>query len=143
MLKPLPPKCKAIAEFRINNPTLTQAEVAKYFGLTPGRISSVLNMPAVKRHYPILMKQRVESMAPMALQAYQELVNQKDNLQVREKAAAKVLTESGVFDAPTVNVKTELTFTNVREMQEIVKRAAAHPDLIVDAEVISEQDTPE
>lgn len=139
----LPTRSKAIAEYRLQNPTLNQQEIANHFGVTPGRISQVLNSIAVRQHYPILARRRVENtMLPLATQAYEELLAQKDNLAVREKASQVILRETGVFDVPTVKIEASLTFERVREIQEFVQKAAADASPILDAEVISESDNP-
>jgi transcriptional regulator with XRE-family HTH domain len=140
-MKPLPPKCKAIAEYRIQNPTLNQHEIAKALNVTPGRISQVLNSAQVRKHYPLLARRRLEDTAvAKAAKAYEELIDQTQNLQVREKASHVILKEFGVFEAPDVRIEGEITLRSVRELEQIVQRVSGTPQDAIEAEIVEPQD---
>jgi hypothetical protein len=139
----LPTRARAIAEYYISNPTLKYTEIAKQFGVTPGRIGQVLRSRKVIERFPILARRIVQSkLLPMALDAYEKVIAQDQNLQVKEKAAGKVLSESGVFDAPTIRVEGEITLRNVRELEQIVRKAVDLPQEIIEAEVIEPENPP-
>jgi DNA-binding MarR family transcriptional regulator len=142
-MKPLPKRCKEIADYRIQNPTLNQHEIAKVFNVTPGRVSQVLNSLQVRKHYPLLARRRLEDTAiAKAAKAYEELIDQTQNLQVREKASHAVLKEFGVFEAPDVRIAGDIRLVDVRSLEQIVRKAVDLPQEIIEAEVIEPENPP-
>lgn len=133
---------RKVLALRFQHPDWTQGQIGKEVGITASRVGAILNHPRILAVMPLIARQRISGMVPDAVQAYQELINQKENLQVREKAANKVLTEKKVLDAPTVRIESEITLRSVCELQEIVRKAsdAGFSD-VVEADIIP--DTPE
>jgi hypothetical protein len=127
----------AIAEYYIANPTKLHAEIAKEFNLSPARISQILRHPRITALYPLLARRRVQNkILPKAIHAYEELVDQTQNLAVREKAAGTILKSERVLDAPTMHIEANLTLHDVRSLQNIVKQASELPEPVYDAEVV-------
>lgn len=130
---------RKVLSLRFEHPDWTNIQIGKECGITGSRVGAILNHPRVIAAMPLIARQHLSSYVPNALRAYKELVDQKENLQVREKAANKVLTEKKVLDAPTVKVEAEITHKHVHELQEIVRKAANEGfGDIVDAEVVKE-----
>lgn len=139
-MKELPKRCNEIVTYFLTNPNAKQHEIAKHFGITQGRVSTVLRSPAVVQHYPILQRRMLQShFAPKAFKALEELVDQKVNLQVREKVVTKILTETKVFDAPDLRVEHSIELKPLNELQTIVRKAQIAPDSVVEGEVIREE----
>lgn len=133
---------KRLLQLRFEHPDWTYEQLSKEVGLAKSRISAILNHPRVVAAMPIIARHKLHSIAPKAAKAYEELIDQTENLQVREKASHVLLKETKVFDAPTVKVEATIGFSDVRELSEFVKKAAADAPPIVDAEIISESDNP-
>lgn len=130
---------RRIVQLRFDHPEWTQERIAKEVGLSLSRTNAILNHPRVVACFPTVAKQRLANMVPKAMKAYEKLVDQDQNLQVKEKAAGRVLGENKVFDAPVVKVEHDITLRSVHELMEIVENAAKNPDLVVDAEIIPEK----
>jgi hypothetical protein len=132
-------KAKQIIQLRFDHPEWTQKQIATTVGISESRVSIILHHPKVVAALPIVAKERLRSMVPKAMKAYEKLVDQDVNLQVKEKAAGKVLGENKVFDAPVVKVDHEITLRSVGELREIVEKAVKNPDFVVDAEIVPEK----
>jgi hypothetical protein len=126
-----------VLALRFEHPEWTQEQIGKEVGITASRVGAILNHPRVLAAMPLIARQHVSGMVPDAIKAYKELINQKENLQVREKASNKVLTEKKVFDAPVVKVEGELTLKHVSALQDIVRKAAEGTQSdVIDAEIL-------
>jgi hypothetical protein len=128
---------RRVLALRFEHPEWTQEQIGKEVGITASRVGAILNHPRVLAAMPLIARQHVSGMVPDAIKAYKELINQKENLQVREKASNKVLTEKKVFDAPVVKVEGELTLKHVSALQDIVRKAAEGTQSdVIDAEIL-------
>lgn len=135
---------RKVLSIRFEHPDWTHLQISEVVGISKARVGAILSNPRVLAALPMIGRQFISGMVPDAVKAYKQLVNQDVNLQVKEKAANKILTEKKVLDAPTVRVEAEITFKAVRELQEIVQKAAAEGfSDVVDAEIIPDtvQDT--
>jgi hypothetical protein len=102
-----------------------------------------LNSLQVRKHYPLLARRRLEDTAiAKAAKAYEELIDQTQNLQVREKASHAVLKEFGVFEAPDVRIAGDIRLVDVRSLEQIVRKAVDLPQEIIEAEVIEPENPP-
>lgn len=132
-------KARRVLSLRFEHPDWTGQQIGNELGITQQRVSAILNHPRVLAAMPMIARQRISGLVPDAVAAYASLLKQNDNLQVKEKAAGKVLAEKKVFDAPTIIVKGELTFKHVSELQQIVAKAAEQVgNDVVDAELVDE-----
>lgn len=130
---------RKVLALRFEHPEYTHRHIGELVGLSPGRVSIILNNPRILAAMPLLARQRLSNMVPKAIKAYEELVDQKINLQVREKAAGRVLSEKKVFDAPTIKVEGELTLKHVSALKDIVEKAhQVGLSDVVDAELVDD-----
>lgn len=135
-------RARRILALRFEHPEWSQAQLARETGVSEGRVNHILNHPRVLAALPLIGRQYVSGMVPDAVKAYKKLVSQDVNLQVKEKAASRILSEKKVFDAPTIKVEGEITLKHVRELQEIVRNAAeVGISDIVDGEIITDPAT--
>lgn len=143
-MKELPERIKAIAEYRLQNPTLNQMEIAAHFKVTPGRISQVLSSTQVTKYYPILLRRRFETTGlAKAAKAFEHCIEQSENLQVKEKASHALLKEFKVLEVPDVRVEHTLVTRPTEELRNIVEGIKQTPKSstslsYTDAEVVDE-----
>lgn len=134
-----------IVEYYFDHPTYTQTQIAKDLGLSLSRINYVLNHDDVIKAYPIISTRRKQSrLIPKATKAYEDVLDQNDSIPAKEKAAARVLTDAKVFDAPTIEIKNTFEIKPTDELIRLIqqgKQAANIPS--VDTEVIPDDTTPE
>jgi hypothetical protein len=135
------PSSKRVLELKFNHPEWTAGQIGKEIGISQQRVSTILRNPRILAAMPVIAKARFAGLVPKAVKAYEELVSQDKNLQVKEKAAAQVLKDSNVIDAPTLTIKHELSSKPIAELQAILDNAKGLPSGIVDAELVDEQDT--
>ena len=133
---------KRVLQIKFEHPDWTHEQIAKVVGVSRSRVGAILTHPRVLAAMPFIARQHLGGMVPEALKTYQDLIKQRDNLQVAEKASNKVLTEKKVFDAPVVKVEGELTLKHVSALQDIVRKAAEGTQSdVIDAEILP--DAPE
>lgn len=136
-------KARRILQVRFDHPDWSQTQIAKEVGVSHTRVHQILNHPRIRAVLPKISQQRMADALPDATKAYIDVIKQNVNLQVKEKAAGKLLSDKGVFDAPTVKVEGEITFKHVRELQEIVKKASGMEiSDVVDGEIVADQTPP-
>jgi hypothetical protein len=123
-------------QLKFDHPEYTMKQMGEMLGVSATRIGQIMRHPRFIQMLPWVARQRIQDMAPSAAKAYQALIAQNVNLQVKEKAASKVLSETKVFDAPTIRVEGEITLRSVRELEQIVRKAADQPQDVIEAEII-------
>lgn len=129
---------------RFEHPEWSNVQIGKELGITNQRVSAILTHPRVLAAMPLIGRQRIAGMVPQAAKAYEDLVKQNVNLQVKEKAAARILSDRKVLDAPEVKIVNEITLKDVCELRKIVSDAANFiPETVIDAEIVDDttQDT--
>lgn len=136
--RPLGPKAQEIVNLRFAEPKLTQKEIAQRLGITPPRVSHVLNSPRVLSQYRALAKREIGSMVPDAIGAQRDLLRQRENLEVARKVSESVLANEKVLekDAPTTQINV-FNGMNPQELKEFVSKASQTPDFVIDVEPIS------
>lgn len=144
----LPPDCRLgqtarqALQMKFDHPEYTHRQMGEALGVSATRIGQIMKHPRFIQMLPVVARQRISEMVPEAAKAYHDLVKQNVNLQVKEKAASKVLGETKVFDAPTITVKGEITFRDARELEQIVQKAAILPQEIIEAEIVEPEKPP-
>lgn len=91
--------------------------------------------------YPILARQRIRDMVPMATKRLGELAEQNANLEVSRKVVERVLDTSKVLESePKVQIN---IFNNMStdELKHLVTDNRELPGTFTDAEVVSDVDT--
>lgn len=134
-------RSRRILALRFDHPEWSHEELGKAVGVSYQRVGQILSNPRVLDALPALARQRKKSLTPRALRSYEGLLVH-DNAIVRERAAAKILTENKVFDVPESKTTVEITLKSVSELQTIIQKASQLPPNVIDAEVVQDQ-TPE
>lgn len=130
---------KRLLVLRFEHPDWTYEKLGQEVGLSNARISVILNHPRVLAALPHLARQRIKHLIPKATKAMQEMVEQTDNLAVREKVVARVLANEKVLDAPEITIKNEITLKTVTELQQMVQSAGIMPTTVVDTTLYTEE----
>jgi predicted transcriptional regulator len=111
--KELTPRMKQVVEYLFDHPQSTQKQIGNALGISDQRVSQILRSNRVLAAFPIVARMRVKQMIPKAVKAQQELIEQKENLMVRDKASARVLETGNIFvPQPTVQVNVIQQLTN-------------------------------
>jgi plasmid maintenance system antidote protein VapI len=120
----LGPRATQILEYVFDHPELSQKEIAKDMGVSPNRISTIMNHKRVIAAFPLLGRKRISNMLPKALSRFSTLMNQNDNLEVSRKVTESVLKNEKVIDnTQHYVVKNQFEMMRPEELADIVKRA--------------------
>lgn len=127
-----------IVNFVFDNPQLKQEDVAKALGVTPGRISVILNHPKVLDAYPILARARVKGMVPRAVVRFSQLMEQGANLGVSEKVTTRVLDSQKILNPVEIKHTHELGRATIDELQRIVGESRQIHEPVIEGEIVPE-----
>jgi predicted transcriptional regulator len=130
---------RKVLALRFESPDLSHQQIAEQVGMTRQRVSAILRNPRVLAALPHIARQRIKNMVPKAVRAMEQLVEQNDNLIVKEKVVSRVLANEKVLDAPEILVRNEITLKTVTELQQIVQSAGFFPTNVVDTEIYTEE----
>ena len=135
------PRITQVLECYFAHPDWTQEQIAKECGVSRPRISAILKNPRVTEAFPILARRVVRSRhLAKSLKAYEEIIDQNDNLAAKEKAAARVLSDQKVFDAPEIHVKNTIEVKSTEELEALLRHQSSIPPLVIEAEVVKDPD---
>lgn len=130
-------RAQRILQLRFEHPDWSQERIGQEVGVSRGRVQYLLSHPKVLEAFPHIGRQWIKNATPQNTKAYIELGQQNDNLAVKEKALAKMLSETKVLDAgATLTVRGEITLRDVRELREIVQSAVKLPENVIEAELV-------
>ncbi len=134
----LTPRITEIVSLYFNDPSQSYTALAKSVGVSVARVSAIMNHPKVLAAYPILARSRIKSMVPKAVHRLERLMNQNENYAVSEKVVSKILDSEKVLEPSPQRFIHEIQMKSVSELQEIIDKSKALPQVILDAEIISE-----
>jgi hypothetical protein len=130
---------KKLLVLRFEHPDWSYERLSQEVGLSKARISTILNHPRVLAALPHIARQRIKQLVPKATKAMEQLVEQNDNLMVKEKVVSRVLANEKVLDAPEIIVKNEITLKTVTELQQMVQSAGLMPTNVVETSLYTEE----
>lgn len=131
-----------IVSFVFDHPEMTYIAMAKELGVNPSRITRVMKHDKVLEAFPLLGRRAIKRMAPDAIKAYRDVIRQNDSMPAKEKASARALTELGIFDAPTVEIKNTYELKPTDELIRLIQQGKQAANLTsVDTEVIPDEDS--
>lgn len=131
-----------IVTYAFSNPKLTYTQLAEVFNVSVQRISQIMNSTKVISAFPLLAQRKRTALVPKAMGRLEDLMDQNVNLGVAEKVVSRILDSEKVLEPETRRVIHELQSKSTEELLELIHSAQALPKQAIDAEIVSEPQTP-
>lgn len=125
--------CRILA-IKFEHPEWTAKQIGDAVGVSSRRVSYLLSNQRVLAAMPIIARQRIKSMVPKATRALESLVDQNENLAVKEKAVTRVLADQKVLDAPEIVVRHDITVKSTQELEQMIRSSQVIPPHVIEAE---------
>jgi hypothetical protein len=129
------PRVAQILEYVFDHPTAAPKDIAKHFGISAARVYQVVKNKKFIAAMPKVARKRYQALIPKALKAQEELIEQRENLMVSDKASARALESSKVFEIQSQNTQNVFINMRIEDLRNVIDRTPPVQGPIVDAEI--------